>query len=1185
MAYELAKAYVQIIPTTKGIKGQLTGIMDSEADAAGKSAGGKFGASFGSVLKAAGAAIGSALAAGGAALVAFTKSAVEAGMSFDSSMSQVAATMGKTMDELNSDIQTVTINNEKWTGSLRDFAKKMGAETQYSATQAADALNYMALAGYDTKTSMEMLPNVMNLAAAGSMDLARASDMVTDTQSALGLSLEETNAMVDQMAMAASKSNTSVEQLGDAMLKIGATARNVKGGTQELSTVLGVLADNGIKGSEGGTHLRNILLSLQSAAKDGAVDFGDFSVSVYDADGNMRSMIDIVEDMQKGMGDMSQEARDAMISGVFNKTDLASVNALLNTSTERFDELTVAITNSKDAAAQMAETQLDNLAGDITIMQSAFEGLQIAISDGATPALRESVKGITEVINGLNDLVSGVDGGADRIKAGFSQILNGVRTALPALLDMFGAVAGAILEMVPELVSQLVQLLPGLFNTVMNAISALIPGLFKLLPDLVSAFLQMVVMLVGHLSEIITPIIKAIPTIIKGVVSAILDNLPMLLQGVLELIVSIASELPSMTNELIEYIPQLFIQLAVAIVKCIPIILSSIGQLIENIAMSLLGLEDPVKQTGEKLQGLGDAARDGWAEISEVFNQELDMSGLLSSLGHTSSEIQSEIDRLEGEITNIYATRLREQSGLRAEDIEDIKNYQEQIKALEEEKLSIYGSQANAQLEIMRGITNGTAEEYAQRFALLQSADEQERASVEASYQQKYVDAENHHTAMLTAAADYLAQQGGIEDAHYQQMLIDAETAYTDEKAAADTFYTERNQAIADRESEALNIMATANGSFIADTTSTYNQAAAVTADWQAESGELMSQYCTDAQVMQTAAGITFQQLANNLSATDAKNAAAWLSMAAKARSGGANLTGAAKDNAAGILNAFQNVPSDLEDDAHQMIMGMANGLEDEIPALKNSSQMTAEEIANAIADYLQIRSPSRLMQNMGQNTVAGLAQGIKNSGSSAAGAMQSVGSNLVRGVGVGMQSMSGWLYSVAYNTVANAVSAAKRAGDIRSPSHVMRDEVGLMLSEGMALGIEDGQPMILDAVDEIGEGVNSAFSDISIMDGLLEDTVGVPRNVVNDLNLAAGETGRMLSTATADINIGREDDQSEIMQQMLNLQLRYLPEIIRVIAEKKGISAEELAAMLASPMSKELGKLERMNGRGICLA
>ena len=154
--------------------------------------------------------------------------------------------MGYSVEELN----TAGSEAAETYSQLRSFAMEMGATTAFSATEASNALNYMALAGYDAETSMAMLPNVLNLAAAGGIDLASASDMVTDAQSALGLTLDETSVMVDQMAMAASKSNTSVAQLGEAFLTVGGTAKNLAGGTTELSTMLGVLADNGIKGSE-----------------------------------------------------------------------------------------------------------------------------------------------------------------------------------------------------------------------------------------------------------------------------------------------------------------------------------------------------------------------------------------------------------------------------------------------------------------------------------------------------------------------------------------------------------------------------------------------------------------------------------------------------------------------------------------------------------------------------------------------------------------------------------------------------------------------------------------------------------------------------------------------------------------------------------------------------------------------
>lgn len=321
-------------------------------------------------------------------LTAVGAASIKAGMDFDAAMSQVAATMGTTTDQIQ---------------ELREFAIEMGSSTSFSAEQAAEALNYMALAGYDAETSMKMLPTVLNLAAAGGMDLARASDMVTDSQSALGLSTDETTEMVDKMAKTASMTNTSVEQLGEAYLTVGGTAKMMKGGTTELSQVLGILADNGVKGSEGGTALRNILLSLSAPTDKAAKMLNDLGVSVFDADGNMRSMQDIIADLNKAMGSLTDEERTKAISTIFNKRDLKSVNALLGTSAERWDEVADGIDNAEGAAAAMADTQLDNLAGDVTILKSALEGAGIAISDALAPALRKLIKIVTKVVDAFNN--------------------------------------------------------------------------------------------------------------------------------------------------------------------------------------------------------------------------------------------------------------------------------------------------------------------------------------------------------------------------------------------------------------------------------------------------------------------------------------------------------------------------------------------------------------------------------------------------------------------------------------------------------------------------------------------------------------------------------------------------------------------------------------------------------------
>lgn len=320
-------------------------------------------------------------------LAAVGAASLKVGADFDTAMSQVAATMGTTVDEIQ---------------ELRDFAKEMGSTTAFSATQAAEGLNYMALAGYSAEESMEMLPTVLNLAAAGAMELGAASDMVTDAQTALGLSAEETATMVDQMAKASSQSNTSVSQLGEAILKIGPNAKAMAGGTKELNTVLGVLADNGIKGSEAGTHLRNILLSMNTDKVKDA--FHEMGVEVYDAEGNMRDLTEIFPELQQAMSGLTSEERTGMLAKLFNKTDLSSLNSLLDTSAERWTELGSAIEDSGGAAAQMADTQLDNLQGSLTLLKSALEGAGIAISDTLAPYVKQLAEWVTGLVDKFNNL-------------------------------------------------------------------------------------------------------------------------------------------------------------------------------------------------------------------------------------------------------------------------------------------------------------------------------------------------------------------------------------------------------------------------------------------------------------------------------------------------------------------------------------------------------------------------------------------------------------------------------------------------------------------------------------------------------------------------------------------------------------------------------------------------------------
>ena len=440
-----SKEYQLALKIAGRIDSSFTAAISTASKATSKlSAAGKaVGAAIGTSMKVA----AEALTATGAAVAGIGVSSVKAGAEFDTAMSQVAATMGKTMDDMKKETGTVELAWGTFSGNLREYAQEMGAHTAFSATQSAEALNYMALAGYDTQTSMAMLPNVLNLAAAGSMDLAAASDMVTDTQTAFGISLDRTSQMVDEMAKAASTGNTSVSQLGEAFLTVGGLAQELNGGivkladgstatvdgVQELEIALTAMANAGIKGTEAGTHMRNMLLKLSSPTSDGAKQLKALGVDVFDASGKMRSLSDVFGDLSTKMETMSQEDKIAAISDLFDTRDIASAEALLAAVGDDWDSIGASILNAQGAAQEMANTQLDNLNGDVTYFKSALEGVQIAVSDAVNPALRDMVQFGTGELDKLKKALNngGISGAAAALGDVLSDVLQKIASYAP----------------------------------------------------------------------------------------------------------------------------------------------------------------------------------------------------------------------------------------------------------------------------------------------------------------------------------------------------------------------------------------------------------------------------------------------------------------------------------------------------------------------------------------------------------------------------------------------------------------------------------------------------------------------------------------------------------------------------------------------------------------------------------
>lgn len=553
-------------------------------------------ANIGKALGTIGSMATKAIGAAAGAVTSFAAKSVQAGMSFDSSMSQVAATMGTTVDQIS---------------DLRDFAMDMGASTAFSATEAADALNYMALAGYNSEEAMTALPTVLNLAASGGIDLASASDMVTDAQSALGLSMEESAELVDKMAKTASKSNTSVSQLGSAILTIGGTAKNLAGGTTELATALGILADNGVKGAEGGTALRNIVLSLSAPTEKAAAVMDSLGVSAYDSLGNLRPLKDTFTDLNNSLSQLTQEEQTNALNNIFNKVDLKSVSALLANTGERFDELSGYIDNAAGAAQEMASVQLDNLEGDITLFKSALEGAQITISDQLTPTLRGFVQFGSDAISTLSTAFSegGLTGAMDALGSILSNGLNMVIEQLPKMV-------GAGMQLLDALGQGLLDNLPVIISAANDIIMQLISGFISSLPDIAKAATEIIASLVVGIGESLPTLIPAAIDAILTIIDTLIDNIDLLIDAAIALIIGLADGLIDSLPELVDRVPEILVKLVDAFIENAPKIADAALELILKLGKGLL---DSLPELWENIKSAVEDIKDRFVKGFEAF--------------------------------------------------------------------------------------------------------------------------------------------------------------------------------------------------------------------------------------------------------------------------------------------------------------------------------------------------------------------------------------------------------------------------------------------------------------------------------------------------------------------------------------------------------------------------------------
>lgn len=344
----------------------------------------------------------------GSAMKEFTEDVVKTGITFESSMSSVAAISGATSDELE---------------MLSIKAQEMGATTKFTASEAADAFGYMALAGWKTEDMIDGIDGILNLAAASNMDLANASDIVTDYLTAFGLTAQDSAKFADIMSYAMANSNTTTELLGEAYKNCAATAASMGYSVEETTAVIMTMANAGVKGGEAGTALNSIMTRLATNTKDCATALGEYGVNIYDSEGSMNTLSSILEGMSGVWSTLNDEQQAGLAKAIAGTNQYSALQTIMNGLSESAEESGMSFAAYSDAlkecdgtAQDMSTTMIDNLEGDMTILGSAVDGMKLSLSNELTPVLRDTVQYITEQIPNIqNSLEKVFKKGADGV--------------------------------------------------------------------------------------------------------------------------------------------------------------------------------------------------------------------------------------------------------------------------------------------------------------------------------------------------------------------------------------------------------------------------------------------------------------------------------------------------------------------------------------------------------------------------------------------------------------------------------------------------------------------------------------------------------------------------------------------------------------------------------------------------
>lgn len=523
----------------------------------------------------------------GGAMVAIGGYAIKVGSDFESAMSNVAAISGATGDDLQ---------------MLKDTAQEMGATTQFSATEAANALSYMALAGWDANQSASALPGVLNLAAASGMELASASDMVTDYMSAFGMSCEQSGYFADMLAYAQSNANTTAELLGESYKNCAANMAAAGQDVETTTSLLAMMANQGLKGSEAGTALAAVMRDLTAKMTDGAIKIGDTSVAVQDANGNYRDLTDILQNVESATNGMGDAEKAAALSSTFTADSIKGLNLILNAGVSNAADFENQLRNSGGTAENMANVMNDNLAGAMKSLQSRAETFGNAIYESFSVQLKDAVNAAADALGSLTDAFE--TGG---IEGAFNQLGILAQQGIQTIIAQAPAMTQAAAQMINNFASGLAEGVPNVLAQALPLILQFTESLRENAGTLIDAGLNLILQLAQGIANSLPLLIEYIPQIVTNIAGIINDNAPKILATGVQILATLALGIIQALPVLIASLPNIILAI-VNVFSAFNWI--SLGQLI------VTGVKAGVSLLGTALKSAGTAAANAFRSIN-----------------------------------------------------------------------------------------------------------------------------------------------------------------------------------------------------------------------------------------------------------------------------------------------------------------------------------------------------------------------------------------------------------------------------------------------------------------------------------------------------------------------------------------------------------------------------------------